>query len=259
LNTINEPPAVRSAITDIITNDQVDIRPTPRAHVEKTTHEKGKEFEGYVFYPSKDSMGHDIKYVGDKTVEELKAICDEDPSCLAFNTLGYFKHTIVDESDYISLPSYDGKLHGLYVNMKHWQNMLDGVSDKIMGKKLPVAFVIKHTENIERFKTVMNRFMYHCRDIEVISTWICINMDVDCEAETEIKNSYPFMQFIVQDPDIDAILQHTGTKYVVGIDNDIARRHFSIRDKLEGCISKCYFNDIDPDNPKGPYLTKTMS
>lgn len=274
MNTINEPPAVKSAITDIITNDNIEnknlTRPTPRTPKADYVNDKGKEFEGYKFCPSKDSMGNDIKHVGDKTVEELKAICDEDPNCVAFNTLGYFKHTIVDESEYISLPSYDGKLHGMYINMKHLQNMLDSVRDRILGKKEPsIAFVIKYDDgNMAKFKNMMNQFMFKCRDIEIISTWICINMDVDCEAEVTIKEAYPFMQYIVSDPDISEILKLTKTKYILTMDNDIARRHFNIRDginKLNGSphINKIYFNEIglnvdDPTN-KGPYLTMTTS
>jgi len=268
MNTINEPAAVKSAITDIITSDKVENtrinRPTPRAPKTEYVNDKGKEFEGYKFIPNKDSMGNDIKHVGDKTVEELKAICDEDPNCVAFNTLGYFKHSIVDESEYISLPSYDGKLHGMYINMKHWQNILDNVRDKIMGlHKQPIAFVIKHEDNIERFKNVMDRFMYHCRDIEIISTWICINTDVDCEAEMVIKERYPFMQFIVSDPDISEILRFTKTKYLLRMDSDIARRNFNIRDgifkKLNEGHMIAYFNDVDIDKPTGPYLTMMTS
>lgn len=60
--------------------------------------------EGYRFYKNLDSFGYDINYIPNKSVEELKNICDGDERCVAFNTLGFIKNNVVgEERDYINI------------------------------------------------------------------------------------------------------------------------------------------------------------
>lgn len=46
------------------------------------------------FYEGVDSAGGDIRSVPNIDIDKLKAIADNDPNCVAFNTLGYLKSTI---------------------------------------------------------------------------------------------------------------------------------------------------------------------
>jgi len=55
-----------------------------------------------------DRTGHDITHVKDKTIDELKALCDADDKCLGFNDVGYLKN-------YVSNP---GKLSGVDLYIK---------------------------------------------------------------------------------------------------------------------------------------------
>ena len=48
----------------------------------------------FVIYKGMDSPGHDVKYYGGKTVDELKQLCINKAECVGFNTLGFMKHTI---------------------------------------------------------------------------------------------------------------------------------------------------------------------
>jgi hypothetical protein len=48
----------------------------------------------FEIYEGKDSPGYDLRFCGGKSIEELKQICLQDPTCVGFNTLGFLKHKI---------------------------------------------------------------------------------------------------------------------------------------------------------------------
>lgn len=73
-----------------------------------------KELEGYKFYSNMDSFGEDIGFFGQRPPEELKKICD-DKGGICFNTLGYIKHKVNPEKDFIYLPNSTKSSEGLYV------------------------------------------------------------------------------------------------------------------------------------------------
>lgn len=74
------------------------------------------KYDNYKFYCLMDSMGNDLSYVGKKSVDELKEECDK-LGGIAFNTLGWIKHSVTMESQFINLPC-DGETHmGLYVKI----------------------------------------------------------------------------------------------------------------------------------------------
>jgi tetratricopeptide (TPR) repeat protein len=75
-----------------------------------------KVLEGYKFYSQMDSFGDDIGYFHNKTVDELKEICDKEGG-KCFNTLGYVKHNVTEESKFIYLPSSTKSCEGLYVKL----------------------------------------------------------------------------------------------------------------------------------------------
>lgn len=75
--------------------------------------------DNYEFYRMKDSFGHDIEFVGQKPIQELKQICDANPKCVGFNTLGYMKHKIVHPDNFMNL-NYANKGGGLYVKKDRW-------------------------------------------------------------------------------------------------------------------------------------------
>ena len=56
----------------------------------------------------------DIGFFGQRSPEDLKKICDEKGG-LCFNTLGYIKHKVNPEKDFIYLPNSTKPSEGLYV------------------------------------------------------------------------------------------------------------------------------------------------
>lgn len=70
-------------------------------------------FDNYIYYPMKDSPDYDIQYVN-KSVKELKELCDKDANCVGFNTLGFLKKKILPEGQMIDLKT-NIYSQGLYV------------------------------------------------------------------------------------------------------------------------------------------------
>ena len=71
-------------------------------------------FKDYVFFPNLDSPGNDIAEVY-ADIKNLKEIADEFDDCVAFNSYGWIKHTLVDIPDLIELPNKYYSIDGLYV------------------------------------------------------------------------------------------------------------------------------------------------
>ena len=258
MNTINASPKVKNAIHDIISNN--NFTPTVRGSESNDIVEHiGKQFEGYIYFPNKDSMGHDIKHEPNKTEEELKELCDADPNCLGFNTLGYMKHMICDESDFITLPRYGGRNHGLYVNQNHWNQVIDNIIKKLMNHKEPIAVVIKHQEDFEDFQVELARFLFHCKDVESVKTWICLNYNVDCDVQDQIKENYPFIQHVIQKSEDDSlndileILKKDNIKHIFSWKDDFCHKNFNIKD---GYSMTKHGPHYFQNESKGPYLVK---
>lgn len=65
------------------------------------------------FYQNLDLIGGDLEFVGRKPFEELMQIALSKPNCIAFNTLGFLKHTFNENK--LQPSKYFDKDDGLYV------------------------------------------------------------------------------------------------------------------------------------------------
>lgn len=59
------------------------------------------------FYPMLDIPGYDIRYIGNKSIYELKSICLSTPGCVGFNSSGWLKHTF-DYNKLVTVNCYRG-------------------------------------------------------------------------------------------------------------------------------------------------------
>lgn len=85
---------------------------------QKIIYEPLKVIDGYIFYSWLDSYGNDIvSHVG-KSIAELKEIADGLDNCVCFNSLGYLKNKVCDETDMVYLINSRELEHGLYVKVK---------------------------------------------------------------------------------------------------------------------------------------------
>ena len=78
----------------------------------------------YVFFPGVDSANGDIQYlrgIGEMTINKIIEIANITKNCVAFNTLGFFKHTVclnkLAETPYIN--QSNKQRHGIYVKSSH--------------------------------------------------------------------------------------------------------------------------------------------
>ena len=72
----------------------------------------------YIFYRGLDQVNNDIRYFDNKSIEELKKICDNNDNYIGFNTLGFIKSNInineLKSNEYIN----EHNNHGIYVKNK---------------------------------------------------------------------------------------------------------------------------------------------
>jgi len=76
---------------------------------------KNPIFDGYKFYRGMDTYGNDIRWAGYMSPEELKKLCDNDESCVGFNTIGWMKMKIGPITKLYNARNLDD---GLYVKIK---------------------------------------------------------------------------------------------------------------------------------------------
>jgi len=87
------------------------------------------ELPGYQFYSGLDSYGNDIGYFHEKTVQELREICDNGGG-KGFNTLGYVKKEVGEEKDYIYLINSTTPGKGFYRKLDDLDSVAsDGLVD----------------------------------------------------------------------------------------------------------------------------------
>lgn len=72
------------------------------------------------FHQGLDCVGNDIKFVGRKSVGELKKIAMQWENCVAFNTLGFLKFAVCSENGLVKSPYYRSSDDGLYVNLERF-------------------------------------------------------------------------------------------------------------------------------------------
>lgn len=77
----------------------------------------------YKYYQKLDSMENDIRCVRNKTVSELMMLCEEDPQCIGFNSLGFLKHKTLPETQ-LTTSKYFGHHDGLYVHVERYESQL---------------------------------------------------------------------------------------------------------------------------------------
>ena len=70
----------------------------------------------FIFLKGLDSPNNDIKYVGKKSIAELKDICNNEPKCIGFNTLGFMKSKINLDNLQPSKYFFDNN-DGLYIDL----------------------------------------------------------------------------------------------------------------------------------------------
>ena len=74
-------------------------------------------YRDFIFFPRQDSVGGDLVY-SPQNLEDMINKCIENPNCLGFNSLGYFKHSV---SKPLVQPAIFGTSDGLCIHKQRYQ------------------------------------------------------------------------------------------------------------------------------------------
>ena len=199
------------------------------------------ELPGYNFYSNLDSYQYDILYVENKTVQELKELCDSDDRYLGFNTLGWVKYHILPVENLNILYGSRDHRDGLYV--KDLSKKLDDIKKSVLDKKSgdQLTFTITTCKRLDKFITTMNNFLIKCKDLELIDYFICIDDNSSDEDRKIMEQEYPFFEFILKNQEqkghaqsMNILFDKIKTPYVIHYEDDwLTYEPFSIKPYLD--------------------------
>lgn len=206
--------------------------------------------ENFVYYDGLDSFGYDIIYHPNKSVKELIKICDEIPSAVGFNTYGYIKYRIEEDSKFIKLNN-----GGLYIKKDKCRNLLDEkkkmIIDLLGTTKSNLTFTITTCKRLHLFIRTMDMFILNCNDVHIIDEWLCVDDNSTEKDRDKMNTLYPFFKFIFKEPidkghqkSMNIILDNVKTDYAFQFEDDwICYNTFYVEEYLK-MIRENEFNHI---------------
>lgn len=172
----------------------------------------------YIVLKNKDSYGGDYTFYPNKTIEELKSICDNTLDCVGFNSLGYLKKNVCEQE---GMSDNDGC--DLYIR----EDRIKHIIEKKKISSLDITFVITSCKRLDLFCETMDKFFYHCEDVHLIKKWICVDDNSSEKDRKQMRKKYPFMHFIMKTPEqrghaksLNMVLDNVKTKYVIFFEDD---------------------------------------
>lgn len=210
-------------------------------------------FDGYLFFEELDSVGSDIAHVSDKSIEELKQLCDNDPNCMGFNTLGWLKSSVNTSLVNLYGTSGSGYCDGLYV--KDYSAQLIEVKNRIINRQnmgSDLTFTVTTCKRLDRFIDTMTNLLLKVNDLELIDKWILID-DNSSESDREyMMREYPFFTFIMKKPEerghaksMNMLWKAIDTTYVMHFEDDWrCNKSFSIKPYLDYLKDNKEFNHL---------------
>jgi tetratricopeptide (TPR) repeat protein len=214
------------------------------------------ELEGYEFCIGMDSFSDDKNYYPNKSINELKNICDTDSEIIAFNTLGYVKKRINKLS---FLSSFNNDSHGLYIktNEKIIKDKINKINTSILTNNNNITFTITSCKRLNKFIDTMNNLLLKCEDLHIIDRWLCIDDNSKSQDIDVMKTEYPFLEIITKNEkdkghakSMNQIMDLVKTDYVMHFEDDwLCKEYFKISGvfqilKLNICdqiiLKQCY-------------------
>jgi hypothetical protein len=167
-----------------------------------------------------DIKGNDCCYFPDKSVEELKDICNFIQEAVGFNHLGYIKFTAAS--------LHTVKNINFFVNEEKYNKNLDRKLQVAQNNiKRDITFVSTTCKRLNLFIKTMDSFLQFCQDIHIIDKWLCID-DNSSESDRMImKEKYPFFEFIFKTPEqkghaksLNIMLEQVKTRHILLLEDD---------------------------------------
>jgi hypothetical protein len=182
------------------------------------------QFEGYTFYPMRDSYGSDITHVkGD--LETIKKYCDVNG--VAFNTYGYVKYKINNLFELNTENLTDGLYIKTNTNLNRLDNIIDKLNKRTRSNNSNISFTVTTCKRWNIFERTMDIFLLQCQDVDLIQEWILIDDNSSEEDRTKMKERYPFFTFIFKKESekghaksMNMLLNFVKTDYVIHFEDD---------------------------------------
>lgn len=206
---------------------------------------KYTKFPGWKFYQGIDSFGGDFgNPIAYNSIEDIYEIANNNPMCIAFNTLGWLKYRVKPKlGNLVSVKGQNKMKEGLYV--RDMDELVKPIVDKIMENvnkpiddmENAITFTITSCKRFKLFKETMDTFLTRCVDIENINRWICIDDNsTESDRDAMIKR-YPFFEFIFKNPEekghvtsLNMLFNKVKTGWIINWEDDwIILKMFSIK------------------------------
>lgn len=158
-----------------------------------------KLFEGYKFYSCLDYYGHDVICLEDKSIDELKRLCDYNDNYVAFNTMGWIKYKQEPIEKFAYLYGSKNKADGIYV--RDMEPIILKKIEMLTRSKTTrsnLTFTITTCKRYNLFKQTMDAFLLNCKDLEIIDEWICIDDNSSDSDRQLMRDRYPFFKFFMK-------------------------------------------------------------
>ena len=167
-----------------------------------------------------DIIGSDYCHFPNKSVEELKTICNSIQEAVGFNHLGYIKTTAVSLKTVKNIDFY-------FNEEKHKESLDRKIQVAQNNIKRDITFVSTTCKRLNLFIKTMDSFLHFCRDIHIIDRWLCIDDNSSEEDRRVMKERYPFFEFILKTPEerghaksLNIMLEQVKTRHILLLEDD---------------------------------------
>jgi GR25 family glycosyltransferase involved in LPS biosynthesis len=189
----------------------------------------------------------------------------------------------------VQLPQsiYDGLVFNSHFSIPHITQsyhsypediIKDITSSKLLNDLPYITLTITTCRRYELFERTMNSFLHCCKDLYLISEWICIDDNSSEEDRQRMKDRYPFFTFIWKSPEqkghavsMNMLQKLVATPYVLHLEDDW--EFFMPTNYITNCLNilatnptygQCLFNRNYAEVPgdvhiKGGYFQYTDS
>ena len=133
------------------------------------------------------------------------------------------------DTSFIKMKDIFEELHGCYseYNLDNVKNMCYLLNNKYKSDKNEITVTMTSCKRIDLFKRTVNSFLECCLDLNLIKEWIVIDDNSSTEDKNEMKNLYPFINFIFKNENekghvqsMNMIKKLVKTKYMFHLEDD---------------------------------------
>lgn len=213
---------------------------------------KIQEIPGYTFYKNLDHSGCDIKFVGRKSIDELKEELEAYEYGMGFNTLGWIKHSI-NPDKLVKLYGSESEEDGIYI-----KDMSPLIQEKIKklvsikydpdreAKTFDLTFTVTTCKRLDLFRRTMEILLINCSNLDMVREFICIDDNSTPEDRMAMVKEFPFFTYIMKTESekghprsMNMLMNIVKTKYNMHFEDDWScNKPFDLKQIMDHIIKK---------------------